>query len=106
MMYLECGWIGLIFYYGFFASVYFGICRIEKGFTGIARDYCRVSKILTILCLPLTVYNASLRGESGYMMYFMLAVPFALKRQYSRKEIQSHDQKTSEAGLAGREGKF
>lgn len=105
-MYLECGWIGLIFYYGFFASVYFGICRIEKSFTGIARDYCRVSKILTILCLPLTVYNASLRGESGYMMYFMLAVPFALKRQYSGKESQSHDQKTSEAGLAGREGKF
>ena len=80
MMYLECGWVGLIFYFGFFALVYFEIRKIEKRSEGIAKTYCRVSRIMAVLCMLIAVYNSSLRAESAYMAYFVLAVPFAMER--------------------------
>lgn len=80
MMYLECGWIGLVFYFGFFVMVYFAIQKIEKRSEGIARSYCRISKIMAILCAIISIYNSSLRTEAGYMAYFVLAIPFALSR--------------------------
>lgn len=80
MIYLETGWIGLIFYYGFFVLVYFGARRIEKRSDGIAKTYCRMSRILAIMCMIIAVYNSSLRTEAGYMMFFALAIPFALDK--------------------------
>lgn len=80
MMYMETGWIGLAFYYGFFALAFFEIRKIEKNSTGIIKSYCRMSRILTLCCMVLAVYNSSLRTEAGYMMFFALAVPFALNR--------------------------
>ena len=79
-MYLECGWIGLIFYFGFFVLVYFSIRRIEKRSEGIAKTYCRMGRILALMCMVIAIYNSSLRTEAGYMMYFALAVPFAMYR--------------------------
>lgn len=55
MMYLECGWIGLIFYFGFFVLVYFGIQKIEKRCDGIARTYCRISRIMAVLCAIIAI---------------------------------------------------
>lgn len=84
-MYLECGWIGLIFYIGFFVCVYFAIQRIEKRGGRHIRQYCQITKIMAVMCVMLAIYNASLRAESGYMVYFVLAIPFALEKQYSGK---------------------
>lgn len=81
IMYLETGYIGLIFYFGFFVLVYLAIRKIERQSEGIAKSYCRMSKIVTICCPLIAVYNASLRGESAYMAYFVLAVPFAFARE-------------------------
>ena len=76
MMYLECGWIGLMFYFGFFVLVYFKALKIEKT-CGIGwKSYCRITRIVAVLCLIISVYNSSLRMEAGYMAYFVLAVPF------------------------------
>lgn len=77
MMYLECGWIGLIFYFGFFVLVYFKIRRIEQNCIPTVKAYCRIARIMAVLCAVISVYNASLRMEAGYMAYFVLAVPFA-----------------------------
>ena len=77
MMYLECGWIGLIFYFGFFVLVYFKIRRIEKNCIPTVKAYCRIARIMAVLCVVISVYNSSLRTEAGYMAYFVLAVPFA-----------------------------
>ena len=85
-MYLECGWIGLMFYFGFFVLVYFAIRKIEKRSEGIAKTYCRMGRILAILCMIIAIYNASLRTEAGYMMFFALAVPFAMDRQEIRRK--------------------
>lgn len=79
-MYLECGWIGLIFYYGFFVLVFLGAHKIEKRSDDSIKTYCRLSKIMAILCMLIAVYNSSLRNEAGYMAYYVLAIPFALAR--------------------------
>ena len=79
-MYLECGWIGLVFYFGFYAAIFFGGLSIEKQVSPELRDYCRIARIMAILCVPISIYNSSLRMESGYMMYFILAIPFSITR--------------------------
>ena len=85
MMYLETGWIGLIFYWGFFTLVYILLIRIEKRSDAIAGLYIRMAKIITILCIVFSLYNSSLRAESGYMAYAILAVPFAMNRDAVRR---------------------
>jgi hypothetical protein len=87
MMYMETGWIGLAFYYGFFALVFYEISKIEKNSAGITKSYCRMSRILALCCMVLAVYNSSLRTEVGYMMFFALAVPFALNRDNRKRAI-------------------
>lgn len=85
-MYLECGWVGLMFYFGFFILVYFRIRKIEKRSCGEAVTYCRLGRIMALMCMLISVYNSSLRTEAGYMAYFVLALPFALgKRKMSPK---------------------
>lgn len=88
IMYLECGWVGLIFYFGFFVLVYLQIQKIEKRSEGVARSYCRISKIMAILCPLIAVYNSSLRAESAYMAYFVLAIPFVYARSGQTKGTQ------------------
>jgi hypothetical protein len=80
MMYLETGWIGLAFYWSFFVLVYFGILRIERRCEGTAKSYCRIGRIMAAMCIPISIYNGSLRMEAGYMAYFVLAVPFVLRK--------------------------
>lgn len=75
-MYLECGWIGLIFSFGFFVLLFLCVNRICRRSTGIRRTYCRMAMILSVLCVLLLVYNSSLRVEAANMMFFALAVPF------------------------------
>lgn len=84
MMYLETGWIGLTFYWGFFVLAYFGACRMEKHSRGDAVTRCRTARIMAVLCVVISVYNASLRTEAGYMASFLLAVPFAEYKNAAR----------------------
>lgn len=88
ILYLETGWIGLIFYYGFFALVFIETWKIEKRSEGITKTYCRMGRILALCCMVLAIYNSSLRMEAGYMIYFALAVPFALNREAKTKVQQ------------------
>lgn len=80
MMYLECGWIGLIFYFGFFVMVYFKIRKIEQNCSPTAKNYCRIARVMAVLCVVISIYNSSLRTETGYMAYFVLATPFCINR--------------------------
>lgn len=88
MMYLENGYVGLIFYYGFFVLAYLGARRIEKRSTGTVRSYCRIGRIMAVMCMVIAVYNASLRAEGAYMAYFVLAIPFALGRNAATNGTQ------------------
>ena len=87
MIYLETGWIGLIFYFGFFLLVYRGICRIQKRVQREAASYCQIGRIMAILCMVISIYNSSLRTEAGYMAYFVLAIPFVVDKRRCNAEV-------------------
>ena len=74
-IYLETGWIGLIFFFGFFVLAFLNAHKVEKKCTGVARSYCRVTKVMAVLCFVIAIYNVSLRTEAGYMAYFVLSLP-------------------------------
>lgn len=86
-LYLETGILGLTFWFGFFVLVYIRIRRMEAGAEGMAGTLCRLSRILALCCPVVAVYNASLRTEAAYMVYFILAIPFAIQN----REGQRHD---------------
>ncbi len=75
-VYLECGWIGLVLYTGFFVIAFFRIRKIEDQSTGVVRSHCRIGRIMAVLCVMVMIYNSTLRTEAGYMVSFTLALPF------------------------------
>lgn len=79
--YLEGGWLGLSFFFGFFVLVFRAAGKLERGCTGAGKCHCRMARILAVLCCMIAVYNASLRTEAAYMMYFVLALPIMRKRE-------------------------
>ena len=81
IMYLECGWMGVVFLFGFFALVFFEVRKIEKLCNAPNTTYCRISKIMAVVCMFVLIYNSSLRTEAAYMVYLTLAIPFAYRNQ-------------------------
>lgn len=98
-LYLETGWIGLAFYYGFFVVAFLQVRKIEKRSEGTIKFYCRMSRILSVCCVVLSIYNVALRTEAAYIMFFAIAIPFALDRE-NRKRAYLHDKKTTSEGAA------
>lgn len=88
-VYLETGWVGLVCYYGFFALVFLGAWKIERYSEGTPKTYCRMSRVLAFCCMIISLYNSSMRTEAGYMMYFALAVPFALNRETKTRMLKN-----------------
>lgn len=84
MLYLETGLCGLFQYLGLFAACF--ILALKKKQKGENALYCMMAMIMAMICCALTPYNASLRTESGYMAYFILALPFVP----TRKEPKGH----------------
>ena len=72
---LETGLLGFGLYILFFVAVFITANKREKAKCGNTL-YCRLAKIMSIMCLVLIVYNSSMRMESAYMVYFVLALPF------------------------------
>lgn len=74
-MYLENGWLGLFLFFGFF--IYVGVKSLQ-----MAKNprYNRVHCLIAAVCCVAAVlnggYNTSLRIESGYMLYFIIAIPW------------------------------
>ncbi len=74
-IFIENGYLGLIFFWGFFIALFVAVHRLQK--TNQANPYhCMIAKILSICCILISIYNGSLRMESGYIAYFVLALPF------------------------------
>ena len=72
---LETGIVGLVLYCLFFAFVFLEASKMER--EKPARQLqCQMARVLSIMCLLLVIYNASLRTEAAYMMFFVLALPF------------------------------
>lgn len=75
--YLEGGWVGLVFFFGFFVLVFRAAgsaCREGDALGG------NLARIMAVICCMIGFYNASLRTEAAYMAYFVLALPFQNRR--------------------------
>lgn len=74
-LFLEVGYIGIALYISFFVICFVlirrrlreGKCNTEHG---------RIALVMAVLAIILVFYNASLRAEGGYIVYFILATPF------------------------------
>ena len=82
---LETGIVGLVLYILFFVAVFFQAGKREKEKQANAL-YCQLARTMSVLCLFMIVYNGSLRTEAGFMMYFVLALPFIPKAEIAVKE--------------------
>ena len=58
--YLEGGWLGIVFFFGFFCLVWL-------------ENPGKYSRSLAVLCLFIGIYNASLRTEAAFLVYFGLS---------------------------------
>ena len=86
IIYLETGYVGLMFYMGFFLLVYLKCRRMEKYSTGDMKRFCCVARIMAVMCMIISIYNNSLRSEAAYMAYFAMAIPFVLVREEDCEE--------------------
>jgi len=78
-LFLEVGYIGLLLYVLFFVFAFFLIRnRINRGLCNELHG--RIAFIMIVLSIVLVVYNSSLRAEAGYMVFFVLALPFINKQ--------------------------
>lgn len=85
-MFIECGYIGLIMYFGFFISIFLS-CRKIIINSKEDRAYLIIAKITALTCFLYGFYNASLRIESsGYIIYLFLAIPFILENKKMNKK--------------------
>jgi hypothetical protein len=82
MIFLEMGYVGLIFVIGFFVLVFLmGINT--KGYSNEDKRYCYISAVVALCCILILLYNVSLRTEAGYMAYFVLSIPFIIRKNQS-----------------------
>lgn len=73
-MILENGLVGLILYLYFFLKIFLGSWVAEKH--GGEAVGCQMARIMAVMSIVFIIYNSSMRIESGYMVYFVLALPF------------------------------
>ena len=81
---LETGLLGLIMYVLFFVVEYIVVNRLQK-IEGANIMYCQLAKILSVMCGMMIIYNSSLRTESAFMLFFVLALPFTTHLQNAGK---------------------
>lgn len=85
ILYLETGWIGLILYILFFASVIYSCYRFRKRDTQNTSIY-NSGILIAIFCIIMIWYNASLRNDIAFFVYVVLALPFVYYKEYVASE--------------------
>lgn len=85
-LFLETGYIGLFLYLLFFVLVFVLAYKKSKQ-ENSNKLFCQMGMIMAIICFILTFYNSSLRTETGYMAYFMLALPFIANTSKAEQNV-------------------
>lgn len=86
IMFLENGFVGIAIYISFFVICLKRAVSNLKARVG-NKLFCQLTVIMAIMCVVLFFYNSSLRIESGYMVYFVLALPFMVRSNDSTPEL-------------------
>lgn len=79
-IYLEMGYIGLMLFYGFFFLTGYYSLTI-KSINRTSETILKTAFILSVLSIVLSIFNVSLRMESGYLVYFVLSFPFIINKE-------------------------
>lgn len=87
MVYLETGYLGLGLYCTFFA-ICFGLSYVKHRSGKGNMFNCRMTMIMSLVCCMLIFYNASLRYEAAYLIYFILALPFIHRSSEEKDQKQ------------------
>ena len=78
-LFLETGFVGLLLHMSFFVlCLIFAIKQMKRGGNIL---HCQITVVMSIVCIILTFYNASLRTEAGYCAFLTLALPFVQQRR-------------------------
>ena len=80
MIFMETGFLGLGLFWAFFVLCIVHSLKYLKNGTG-NKMFCQLGVLMGVLCLAISLYNASLRIEAGYMAYFVLALPFMVSEE-------------------------
>ena len=75
-IFLETGYLGLIFNIGFYFSIF--VKCFNKKLKTINKSFVYTGQIISFICIVLTFYNSSLRTEAGYFMFYFLSIPFII----------------------------
>jgi hypothetical protein len=85
-MYLETGYIGLVFLNGFFVLTFVISSRIKPG-NDEESVAINLARIISVCAVIMAVYNASLRDECGYLVYFVLSIPLVLNKERAEPDL-------------------
>lgn len=78
-LFLETGYLGLVFFFGFFVMVLLqGRKQVKTCGNADAKIYCQLAMIVAMCAVMIGIYNSSLRMEAGYMVYFVLSFPYVV----------------------------
>lgn len=87
-IYLETGYIGLIFFFSIFILLF--ICARKSLKEGYAdANHCQLAMTIALMCILFSIYNTSLRLDSVYMISFVLALPFIKKESSDESPLLS-----------------
>ncbi len=85
-LFLETGFIGLTMFVLFFVFCFIYSVRMLKSKTGNLL-FNQMAIIMSVLSIILMFYNSSLRTEAGYMVYFVLALPFVANKGSNKTDL-------------------
>lgn len=84
---LETGWVGLALFLGFFVSVFCLVKKYQRMIPEEWMPYYQMAGIIAVVCVVHCFYNNALRVEnSGYLAYYVLAIPFICRKGLLRKD--------------------
>lgn len=79
---LETGWIGFFLFLAFFTSIVILAWKYRQIVMPERKTACLTALIVAVTCLIQCFYNNALRVEnSGYLAFFVLAVPFICRKE-------------------------
>lgn len=88
-MFLECGFIGLIFLFAFFIVALWYSRKIESKLEDEYKIYNHISSVIAVMSVIFLIYNSAMRSEAGYMAYIVLAFPFILQKSIKKKGLNN-----------------
>lgn len=99
-MLLETGILGTILYLSFYGAVFAAAHWMEKKQRADV-IYCQMAKIMVVMSILTFFYNSALRIEAGFMVFFVLALPFVRRNGSSVKRVTVTN-RAYEGGLISR----